>query len=175
MFIVPELGTPFPNSFAKMLIDYIYLKWSLTGDVSKPVQMEGIDNLIEFKMGIYDEFQGVQVLTLQDKTEVGVPNSGESGYLQIGTDKRISLLTTVFVTLKMMADNTPDPTLHQMETELLRIVGRYAKESNPIIGIKDIFYNRGERQYVRDEEIIQSEWRSNHEIIMWYEYAEDGV
>jgi len=165
-FIVPELGTSFPNSFAKMLIDYIYLRWSYTtGVLAKPVAMQGQTQELEFRTGMVSDFKSLQITTLQGPTQV-------KEIIQTG-QKRYSMLTMVAVTLRvsLLQRDSPDPILSDMEKEIRRLCGQY-QVSNGMTGIKDLIYDGGDRQYMTTDSFDKSDWRSIEKVWMWYEYAD---
>lgn len=169
-WVVPELGTNFTYSFSKMLIGYIYNNWSYTtGNLAKPATMQGQTNIIEFRTGLYSDFKDYQVLTLQGPTRRGLPN-GQNPNLQIG-QKHISFLTQVNVTFKVISIELNEPDLlYDMEKELVRILGQYnqADQSGDMRGIKDLFFDQGERQITVNEEFDKSDWRSIWPVTMWY-------
>ena len=164
-WVVPELGTRFPDSFSKMLIDYIYAQWTYnTGNLAKPATPTGQDNKIEFKRGFPSEFKSLTVNTLQGRTETREIE-------QLG-QKRLSMGTQVLVTLTVQTlDQTdPDDVLTDMEQEISRQAGTYIP--NSIAGIKDLIFERSERQYLPSDQWDKSQWVASTSILMWYELVD---
>ena len=165
-WVVPELGHNFIDSFSKMLIEKIYDEWSFTtGYLAKPPTPQGQDNTIEFRRGIPGEFKSISVTTLQQRTVV-------REYIQLG-QKMQSMQTGVTVTLRVMLREigAPDDYLKKMEDELQRICGQY-KQMNQVgeyMGIKDLIYEGGERQYLPEDTWDKKERASTHLVQMWYE------
>jgi hypothetical protein len=158
-----------------MLIDHIFNNWTTSaGDLAKPSTREGQSNKIEFRAGIIDDNKMLQVTALQGLTRVGQPN-GSSGYLQVG-QKAYSMLTQMQVTLKaetpIMGDTSDR--LRIMEQELLNICGTYKQtaQTGNMAGIKDLIYDQGDRQYMPDDEFDKTDWRSIHNVWLWYELTD---
>lgn len=155
-----------------MLIKHIFDNWtSTTGDIAKPVTMEGQTQLIEFRTGIKSDLKQLQVLTLQGQTRIAQPN-GDSGYLQVG-QKAYSLMTQVLVTVKAdnQVMNDTSENLRIMDQEILNICGTYKNSSKTgdMVGIKDLVYDVGDRQYESEDDFDKSEWVSIHSVWLWYE------
>ena len=148
-----------------MLIDYTFNNWSITtGSLAKPATAQGQSNLLEFRRGFPSEFKMLSVTALQGRTETREIE-------QLG-QKRLSMGTQVILTLRVqtMAQNEPDDILTDMEHEISRQAGTYIPNSIP--GIKDLIFEKSERQYLPSDEWDKSEWVEATSILMWYELVD---
>ena len=64
--------------------------------------------------------------------------------------------------------------LRIMEQELLNICGTYKQtnQTGNMAGIKDLIYDQGDRQYMPEDEFDKTDWRSIHNIWLWYELVD---
>lgn len=163
-WIVPELGTDFPNSFSKMILDYIFAKWALTGNLAKGTTMRDNTKKIQFKAGFFDRHRPFEVAVLKGSTEVETNDTGGYQY-QMMTHMQVG------VRMKRLARDSPVITeeLSKMENEVQRIIGEYQKTPQDITGIKNIYFRGDEPDYDAKDSWASSEWRSVVNLTLKYE------
>jgi len=155
-FIVPEIGTDFPNTrFDGLLLQYLYDKWSITNptDIAKPATFPSSDNFA-FRVGFFGFDRPYELTVLYMET---IP-------VQYLSRNRLLLQTVLAVNLRMSRLErdgvSVDPELALMEEEVFRIAMQYGKAPQDVAGIKDMLYGGTLRDYSINDEWSTSDWRS---------------
>ena len=165
-FIILGLGTPFPNSFEKMALDFIYSHWSLTGNLQKgdnPLGGGATPKKMRFKVGFPDYHKPYELDIIKMRTEAKPMDSGHYQY---------ECYTHMDVALRMKRkprDTYVNPELTQMEEELSRIIVGYEKDPAEIQGVMDLVWLGDERVYGGNDSWANSNWRSIGHFAFWYQ------
>jgi len=163
VFVVSELGTVFPDPFEKMMLDYLFTKWSISDPAKGSTQKDAAVNL-RFKTGFPDFHKSYEVNTLEIRTD-------PVGDMELG-QKHYSLLTYVDVNLRMKRlprDLAVNPQMKAMKDEVLRIAGNYKTTVQDIVGIKNILWRGDEGVYTGPANFATSNWGWVVHLAFWYE------
>ena len=163
VFAIDGLGTPFPNSFEKMAHDYIYSKWSLTGNLQKHATIPlGADKKIRFKVGFPDYKKPYEINFIKIRTDAKADEVGGHHY---------ECLTYMDVALRMKRlprDTYVNRELNDMEEEFSRIIAGYDALTPEIAGVENLIWGGDERVYGGTDNFATSNWRSIGHFAFWY-------
>lgn len=164
-FIVPEIGTNFPNPrFDGLLLQYLYDKWSITTptDLAKPATFPSTTNF-DFRVGFYGFDRPYELTVLYMET---MP-------VQILSRQRLFLQTIMTVNLRMQRldrdGGNVNPELALMEEEVFKIVMQYNRAPQDVLGIKDMLWGGVRRDYTLTDEWSESDWRSIVTVTLQHE------
>ncbi len=164
-FIVPELGTNFPDAkFDTLLIRYLYDEWSISGtsDIAKPTAFPSSDKF-DFRVGFFGFDRPYEITVLYMET---IP-------VQVLSRNRLLLQSIMTVNLRMQRLDrdgaSVNPELSLMEEEVFRIAMQYNRAPQDITGVKDMLWGGVRRDYALTDEWSESDWRSIVTITLQHE------
>ena len=130
----------FTTDLENLVITYIYTKWSLTGNLAKPLFEHATGQDLEFRPGFDRGRPSFQVLCIQTDTEVRAKQDVAQRSWEMVTRLEITVITNVLNDL----DNVR-PELGRMEREVQRILNQY--KDGDIVGIDRMYFTGQTRVY----------------------------
>lgn len=153
-YIVPELGTDFPDDFEDMVKDYVETEYSIADPIKTDTEH------FNFKVGFFGYFLPYEIAFLQTVTEPPQYNSGGRGFYT-GTEIMVG------IRMERISRDKVDPQLGNMEREIQRIAMQY--RAGDIPGIKSMVYWGGERVLNATDNWAETDWRSIVRLRVYYE------
>ena len=162
LFVVEGLGTPFPDRFSKMMIDYIFSKWSIS-DPPKGASQKDPTVSLRFKEGFYDYHHvGSEIAAFELQTD-------PTGDIENG-QKHYELLTSVEVGVRMkrIKKDEVDIQLHNMKNEVIRIATCYNTIVQDIPGVRNILWRGDNADFSGPQSWVQSNWAHTIHLQFWW-------
>ena len=153
-FVIPELGTDQTNDWDELVRAYINTKYSLSDPPN--------DSNMDIKVGFFKYDRPYEIAVLETDTPPPDYSNGR---------RRAFLNTGIEVHMRMQrldpADTQISPQLGNMERELQRISMQYHNQDIP--GIKDMYWDGGQRIYNATDTYAKSDCRSMIRYRLLYE------
>jgi len=164
-WVVPQLGTDFPDDFEDVIIQYVYDKWNISnpakGSTLKPDYTIQPDT-VSFKPGFPDLNRPYEVCCIQTIT-MPIEKINGKWTFTTGLEFLIRMKRIERAAIEV------DPQLENMEGEIQRIVESYVP--NEIPGYMDLVYDKPatKRMYGPKASWAKSDWLTIIKIKVFYQ------
>jgi len=159
-FVVPELGTDFPDDFEDMVKTYIETEYSIVDPAKTDTEH------FKIKVGFFDYFLPYEIAIVQSETAPPTfSNSGRRAYTGTGIQ--------VGIRMQRLSRDKVDKQLGKMEREIIRIIMQYRNQDIP--GIKSFVWGGGRRVYDANDSWAESDWRAVVNFHLTYEKSDISI